>query len=208
MGWRDSGWLKAGLLIRRCYRSPRADAGCCLSKSLMSRSAVTIRVLDEASDAACIESARELLLEYGRFVLSVEGPARFCFGKLEDEVCGLPGTYAAMGGECLVAWVNEDAEDAAAGCVTYRALAAVPGGCEMKRLWVRPAFRGTGLGERLTLEVLARARVAGFAAVYLDTVPETMGSAFRMYQRLGFVECAPFHESATAGMMFMRRSLV
>src|ERR1700739_1424053 len=108
------------------------------------RDLVRIEALDYSSSTIAIEAARALLLEYGRFVLSVEGPARFCFGKLEDEVCGLPGTYAAMGGECLVAWVNEDA---AAGCVTYRALAAVPGGCEMKRLWVRPAFRGTGLGE-------------------------------------------------------------
>jgi len=174
----------------------------------MNRSEITIQALDGASDAACVATARELLLEYGRFVQSVEGPARFCFGKLEDEVRGLPATYAAMGGECLVAWINDEVENAGAGCVTYRALATVPGGCEMKRLWVRPAFRGTGLGERLTLEVLARARDAGFAAVYLDTVPETMGPAYRMYQRLGFVECAPFHESATAGMVFMRRSLV
>jgi putative acetyltransferase len=163
-----------------------------------------IEPLNTASSAATIEAARALLLEYGHFVLEAEGPARFCFGKLEDEAKGLPGSYAAQGGEILLAWMDGEA----AGCVTYRALAGVPGGCEMKRLWARPAFRGTGLGERLTQEVFDRARLAGYDAVYLDTVPETMGAAWRMYQRLGFVECPPFHGSATTGMVFMRRGLV
>ena len=162
-----------------------------------------IEVLSAASSAESIEAARNLLLEYGRFVLAAEGPARFCFGKLEDEAKGLPGTYAAKGGEMLLAW----AESVAAGCVTFRALAGIAGGCEMKRLWTRSAFRGTGLGERLTAEVLERASLAGFKAVYLDTIPETMGPAYRIYQRLGFLECEPFHESATTGMVFMRRSL-
>jgi putative acetyltransferase len=164
---------------------------------------VKIEVIDAASSAASIEAARALLLEYGRFVLEIEGPARFCFEKLEDEAKGLPDSYAVAGGELLLAWVN----GVAAGCVTYRALAGPARGCEMKRLWVRPEFRGLALGERLTLELFERARLAGFEAVYLDTVPATMGAAYRMYLRMGFVECAPFHRSATEGMMFMRHDL-
>jgi ribosomal protein S18 acetylase RimI-like enzyme len=162
-----------------------------------------IEVLDETSSSASVDAGRDLLLEYGRFVLSAEGPARFCFGKLEDEAQALPGGYAALGGAFLLAWVN----GAAAGCVTYRALPAVPGASEMKRLWVRPAFRGLHLGERLTVELFERARAAGFTSVCLDTVPETMAPAYRMYLQLGFVECPPFHESATTGMLFMRRAL-
>lgn len=177
---------------------------------------IRIEAVGEESSAATVEMAREMLLEYGRFVLAAEGPARFCFGKLEDEAKGLPGSYRAQGGELLLAWVKKNErnavavtglEDAAAGCVSYRALKSVPGGCEMKRLWVRPGFRGLALGERLTLEVFARARAAGFEAVYLDTFPEAMGPACAMYRRLGFEECEPFHGSATEGMVFMRRGL-
>lgn len=169
----------------------------------LDQSVLRIEVLDETSSPASVDAGRDLLLEYGRFVLSAEGPARFCFGKLEEEARGLPAGYAALRGAFLLAWVN----GAAAGCVTYRALAAVPGACEMKRLWVRPEFRGLHLGERLILELFERARAAGFTSVCLDTVPETMAAAYRMYLRLGFVECPPFHESATAGMLFMRRNL-
>jgi putative acetyltransferase len=165
---------------------------------------VRFEFLNRDSSADSVEAARTLLLEYGRFVLAAEGPARFCFGRLEDEAKGLPDSYASMGGELLLAWVN----GGAAGCVTYRTMGGVSGGCEMKRLWVRPGFRGLGIAERLTLQLCERARLAGFDAVYLDTMPESMGAAYRMYQRLGFVECAPFHENTAEGLVFLRRSVV
>jgi putative acetyltransferase len=164
---------------------------------------ITIEALSQASGAIAIEAARALLLEYAQFVLAAEGPARFCYGTLKEEVDGLPGSYAAKGGQLLLAWVK----DAAAGCVTYRALRSVAGACEMKRLWVRPEFRGSGIGERLTLELFDHARAAGFTSVCLDTMPDSMGSAYRMYQRLGFVECPPFHGSVAPGVVFMRRQL-
>jgi putative acetyltransferase len=166
-------------------------------------SSIRIEALSSASGAAAVEAGRTLLLEYGRFVLETEGPARFCFGKLEDEVAGLPDGFAAQRGELLLAWVD----DVAAGCVTYRELAPESDGCEMKRLWVRPEFRGLGLGELLVEALLERARDAGFTAVCLDTVPANMGSAYRMYLRLGFAECAPYHSALMDGLMFMRRSL-
>jgi ribosomal protein S18 acetylase RimI-like enzyme len=165
---------------------------------------IAIHLLDQSSDEPSIEAARALLIEYGQFVLSVEGPARFCFGKLDDEARGLPGSFAPPENGLLLAYVDGQA----AGCVTWRAMAAIPGGCEMKRLWIRAAFRGLRLGESLTLELLKQAADAGYSTVYLDTFPETMGSAHRMYRRLGFVECERFHNNATPGIAFMRKDLV
>ncbi len=170
----------------------------------MSVPVIAIEVLGGASGAAAVEAARELLLEYGQFVLQSEGPARFCFGKLQDEADGLPGNFSRMGGGFLLAWVD----GAAAGCVTYRAMLAVEGGCEMKRLWVRAGFRGLGLGERLTLELFEQARGVGYSAVYLDTMPASMGPAYLMYERLGFAVCAPYHDGVADGVVFMRRGLV
>lgn len=183
-----------------------------------------IEAVDERSAAATVETAREMLLEYGRFVLAAEGLAHFCFGTLENEARGLPQSYREQGGALLLGWVKKSKQDAvtdfrnrpgtvtdlteaAAGCVSYRALKTRPGGCEMKRLWVRPGFRGFGIGEQLTQAVLERARAAGYEAVYLDTFPAAMGSAYGIYLRLGFEECEPYHESATEGMVFMRRVL-
>jgi putative acetyltransferase len=169
----------------------------------ISESEFRIEALTEASDAASIEAARVLLMEYGRFVLAAEGPARFCFGRLEDEAKNLPRSYAAQRGELLLGWVG----DAPAGCVTYRALSTVTGACEMKRLWVRPEFRGMSLGERLIQDLITRARGAGFHSIYLDTMPASMNAAYGIYLRLGFAECAPFHESTAEGLVFMCRRL-
>ena len=164
---------------------------------------MTIQPIDGNSDTATVNAERELLLEYGRFVLAAKGPAQFCFNTVEDEASGLPASYQAQGGELLLALVD----GAAAGCVGYRAMKNRPGGCEMKRLWVRSAFRGLGLGERLTLEVLERARAAGYSDVYLDTVPEAMGAAYQMYLRNGFALCDRFNDSAIEGIAYMQRKL-
>ncbi len=165
--------------------------------------AITIEVLGGDATSQNIETARALLLEYGRFVTEAEGAAHFCFGKLQEEVDGLPDSYRSHGGDMLVANVDGNA----AGCVTYRGITAVAGGCEMKRLWVRPAFRGSGLGEQLVLSAIERATEAGFSAMYLDTFPATMRSAFEMYLRLGFEPCDPYNDSAFEGIVFMRCSL-
>ena len=158
-----------------------------------------------APDAApqVIEAARALLLEYGSFVTEAEGPAHFCFGKLREEVDGLPETYRKQGGEMLVAYVDGEA----AGCVTWHSLSSVVSTCEMKRLWVRGAFRGLGIGEQLVLAAIDQATHAGFEAMYLDTFPGTMKSAFEMYLRLGFAPCDPYHDSNFDGIVFMRRAL-
>ena len=164
---------------------------------------LSIQVLESDSAPQAIESARALLLEYGRFVNEAESPAHFCFGKLQEEVDGLPDSYRKQGGEMLLAHVDRDA----AGCVTYRAVAAIPGACEMKRLWVRPPFRGLGLGEQLTLAAIGHATRAGYDAMYLDTFPATMKSAFDLYRRHGFTPCDAYNDSDFEGIVFMRRPL-
>ena len=164
---------------------------------------VAIEALSSTASPETIETARALLLEYGRFVTEAEGEAHFRFGKLQEEADGLPDFYHKQQGEMLLAWADRDA----AGCVTYRAIPRIGGACEMKRLWVRPEFRGSRLSERLVRTAIERAAWAGFDAMYLDTFPGTMRSAYEMYLRLGFKACAPFHDSDFEGLVFMRRSL-
>ena len=158
-----------------------------------------------ATDASpqAVEDARALLLEYGRFVTEAEAPAHFCYGKLQEEMDGLPDFYRRQRGEMLVAYV----EGTPAGCVTWREIPSIGGGCEMKRLWVRPEFRGVKLSVGLVLAAIERAAMGGFDAMYLDTFPATMRSAYEMYLRLGFSPCAPYHDSNFEGLVFMRRPL-
>lgn len=165
--------------------------------------AITIEALGSEASPQEIESARALLLEYGRFVTEAEGPAHFCYGKLEHEMNGLPDFYRNYRGQMLLAHVD----GAAAGCVTWRTLSSVVNTCEMKRFWVRPAFRGLGVGERLVVTAIEQAAEAGFDAMYLDTFPGTMRSAFEMYLRLGFAPCDPYNDSTFEGIVFMRRLL-
>ena len=173
-----------------------------MSSPLRPSVTVSVEALATGASSGAIETARTLLREYGRFVTEAEGPAHFCYGKLQEEIDGLPDTYRKQGGEMLVA--NVDGE--AAGCVTYRAIPGVERACEMKRLWVRSAFRGLSLGETLVLRAIEEART-GFEAMYLDTFPGTMKSAYDMYRRLGFVPCAPYNDSDFNGIVFMRRPL-
>src|SRR5438045_9218081 len=91
-----------------------------------------------------IAEARELLVEYGRFVIAQPGVARFCFGALEKEAAGLPQSYIEQGGGCLVAQVNGEP----AGFVAWRVVPepVARDAWELKRLWVRSEGRGLGLG--------------------------------------------------------------
>ncbi|GGH01945.1 hypothetical protein GCM10011586_17080 [Silvibacterium dinghuense] len=165
--------------------------------------AFAIESISAQSSSDSITEAREMLLEYGRFVMAAEGLSEHWFAKLEGEARGLPEFFAGHGGAMLVARVD----GLAAGCVTYRALPDIAGGCEMKRLWVRDEFRGLGLGERLVQALMESAADAGYEAVYCDTIPASMGSAYRMYLRLGFVACEPYHPDFMEGMVFLRQEL-
>jgi len=148
-----------------------------------------------------IAEARELLLEYGRFVMAQPGVARFCFGTLEKEAEGLPQSYIDQGGGSLVAQVKGKP----AGFVAWRAVpeSVAHHAWELKRLWVRSEGRGLGLGRALTQTVLDRAGAARRTAVYLDTVPEAMTAAHRLYLDMGFVPTAQYNDNPVDGLAYL-----
>jgi len=156
-------------------------------------------------DASRVEEARQLLLEYGRFVMAQPGVARFCFGTLEKEAERLPLSYQELGGGCLVA----SAKGGPVGFVAWRTVpeTVATNAWELKRLWVRSAGRGMGLGRALTQAVLHRAVASGRSAVYLDTVPEAMQAAHRLYLDMGFVPCLPYNDNPVEGLAYLVKHL-
>jgi GNAT superfamily N-acetyltransferase len=157
------------------------------------------------SSPAAIAQARELLLEYGSFVISQPACARFCYGSLEKEAARLPLSYYEQGGGCLLAHVLGEPT----GFIAWRALpiSVAPSAWELKRLWVRPNGRGLGLGRALTQAVLDRAAVAGCKAVFLDTVPASMDAAYRLYLQMGFEPCAPYNENPMEEIAYLMKRL-
>jgi ribosomal protein S18 acetylase RimI-like enzyme len=168
---------------------------------------IHLEELAQASPLGALAAARELLLEYGRFVLAQPGAGRFCFGTLEEEAAGLPASFLGQGGGSLLAWAREEP----AGFVAWRAMTAnegvVPGSWELKRLWVRPAGRGLGLGRMLTEAVLDRAAASGGKAIYLDTAPASMGNAYRLYLEMGFTPCDRYNENPVEGLAYLVKIL-
>jgi GNAT superfamily N-acetyltransferase len=163
--------------------------------------------ISEHSSPELIAAARELLLEYGRFVVAQPGAARFCFGSLEKEAARLPHSYLEQHGGCLIATSRK----APVGFIAWRALApsahVIENAWEMKRLWVRPVARGLGLGRRLTEAVIARAKAAHRKAIYLDTAPASMTAAHSMYQQMGFEPCASYNDTPVDGLVWMVKTL-
>jgi putative acetyltransferase len=152
-------------------------------------------VLSPARVPEDIETIRTLFREYSAG-LGVD----LCFQGFEAELEGLPGDYATPAGRLLVAW---DAA-AAAACVALRRLDA--DACEMKRLYVRPRYRRTGLGRRLVEAVIGDARAIGYARMRLDTLP-SMHEAIALYQRLGFRPSEPYRHNPVPGAVFMELRL-
>jgi ribosomal protein S18 acetylase RimI-like enzyme len=152
-------------------------------------------VIRPASGAADLEAVRALFDEYVR-ELGVD----LCFQGFAQERDGLPGEYAPPGGRLLLA----ERGGSAAGCVALRPLDGDTG--EMKRLFLRPSARGSGLGRRLVLAVIAEARGAGYERLRLDTLP-SMGAAIAMYRGLGFREIAPYRHNPVPGALFLELAL-
>lgn len=124
-----------------------------------------------------------------------------CFQGFQEELSGLPGDYAEPRGALLLAWVDETV----AGCCALRPLdtSDYTNAAEMKRLYVRPAFRGLGLGRLLTEGILDAARSAGYSCVLLDTLDD-MESARALYEDLGFEEIPPYYHNPHAGAHYLK----
>ena len=118
-----------------------------------------------------------------------------CFASFEQELAGLPGDYASPGGALLLA--RDGAQ--AAGCVALRRHDASRG--EMKRLYVRDRYRGSGLGRRLAEEIIMESKRKRYARLLLDTLPKMTG-AIALYRALGFRETGPYSEAPTPGAIF------
>jgi GNAT superfamily N-acetyltransferase len=146
-----------------------------------------------------LEPARAILREYARS-LDVD----LCFQNFEAELAALPGEYAGPSGQFLLAYVG----DALAGCGGLRALddGEHADACEMKRLYVRPAFRRFGLGRLLAQVLLDEARRSGYRAMLLDTLDD-MEAARELYASLGFVEVAPYYYNPLPGAHYLKADL-
>jgi GNAT superfamily N-acetyltransferase len=144
---------------------------------------------------AALTSVRALLQEYwDSFGFTP------CFQRFGDELAGLPGAYAPPGGRLALATIDGQQ----AGCIALRRVDALR--AEAKRLYVRPGFRGHGLGRALLEWVMAEARAAGYLEIVGDTMPE-MRDALALYDRMGFERVAPYAEQPTEGAIFIRIKL-
>ncbi|MBI4206685.1 MAG: GNAT family N-acetyltransferase [Betaproteobacteria bacterium] len=130
---------------------------------------------------------RQLFLEYAQSL-----GFSLCFQGFDKEVASLPGDYAPPGGCLVIARSGGEV----AGCVGVRPLDRTR--CEMKRLYVKPMFRGRGWGRRLAEAAITRARAAGYRRMYLDTLP-AMKEARALYASLDFKPCAPYYDNTCLG---------
>ncbi|MGA9966232.1 MAG: GNAT family N-acetyltransferase [Terriglobales bacterium] len=150
----------------------------------------------QAESAAHVAQARELFQEYAQSL-----GVNLCFQNFEQELAGLPGHYAPPGGRLLLA----EYDGQLAGCVALHKWE--DGVCEMKRLYLRPSFRGKGLGRSIAEKIIAEARGIGYQRMRLDTIEPLMKDAVEMYRKLGFREIAPYRPNPIAGAMYMELQL-
>jgi ribosomal protein S18 acetylase RimI-like enzyme len=153
------------------------------------------RLIVPALDPRSLATVRELFEEYAG-ALGID----LGFQDFSTELETLPGSYAPPLGRLLLALQD----GAPAGCVALRPLE--PGIAEMKRLYVRPAFRGGGWGRILAERIIAEALVAEYARMRLDTLP-SMAGARALYRSLGFREIPPYRHNPVAGTAFLELAL-
>jgi putative acetyltransferase len=149
-----------------------------------------------AESPAQVALVRELFLEYAQSL-----GVNLCFQNFEAELAELPGHYAPPGGRLLLAEYKRQL----CGCVALHQWE--PGVCEMKRLYLRPLFRGKGLGRAIAETIIAEARNIGYRQMRLDTIEPIMKDAVEMYRKLGFREIAPYRPNPIAGAMYMELQL-
>lgn len=147
-------------------------------------------------DDPALEQVRALFCEYAASL-----DFNLCFQSFEQELASLPGKYAPPSGRLYLALID----GAPAGCAALRALPDGTG--ELKRLYIRPAYRGQGLGRLLSERIIAEARAIGYPALRLDTIETQMPQATALYRALGFTPIAPYYENPVPGALFMELKL-
>ncbi len=169
----------------------------------------SLHELDSDSPASVLAAAKELLLEYGAFVAAQPSIATFCYGDLKNEAANLPQSYLSQDGGSLVA----RCAGSWSGFIAWRTLPApeLASAWELKRLWIRPSARGLGVGRALVQAVIDRALAAGKSRLLLDTAPDSMAAAVRLYQEMGFTQCEAYYSGVNSpplpGVIFMSKSL-
>ena len=163
-----------------------------------------------------MDAVREIFREYERSL-----GISLCFQSFDKELAGLPGKYAPPKGRLLLA----KSSGQVAGCIALRPLASDETGdashcqdgrgrpsphmhlCEMKRLYVRQAFRGLQLGRKLADRAIAEARSIGYTHMRLDTMPSLMSTAVDLYRKLGFYEIPPYCENPSPDVLYLEIDL-
>ena len=151
-------------------------------------------IISEARSATEIAQARTLFQEY-----AAETKLSLCFQNFAEELASLPGCYSAPEGRLLLAQCN----GRVAGCAGLRLLE--PGICEMKRLYVRPEFRGMKIGRALVEALIEAATAQGYRRMRLDTLPHLI-PALELYRALGFREIAPYR-NPNEGVLYLELNL-
>lgn len=154
-------------------------------------------MLVQAETEAHVAQVRELFLEYEKSL-----GIKLCFQNFDRELAELPGDYVPPGGRLLLA----EYDGQVAGCVAMHQWE--PGVCEMKRLYLRPGFRGKGIGRVIAETIIAQARKIGYQRMLLDTIEPLMKDAVEMYRKLGFREIAPYRPNPSEGVLYMELQLI
>ncbi len=155
---------------------------------------LTLELIDSPAHPQ-LPALRSLLFEYQRWT-----GVDLCFQEFEKEIQELPGAYAPPDGRLYLAWIGSEL----AGCIALRRLDAKSG--EMKRLYLRPAYQGQGLGRQLAECIILEAKQVGYQRIMLDTLP-VMQAAQAMYAKLGFRETQAYVDNPVVGVKYMALEL-
>lgn len=159
-----------------------------MEKTMINSSTITFKMVD--SDEL-IEQTRKIFREYQE---SIE--TDLCFQKFEEELASLPGKYSLPQGRLYLTFIDDEI----VGCVALRPMEDK--NCEMKRLYVRPEYRGIGLGRILAEKIINDAKEIGYKKMFLDTL-DTMTFAVKLYNKLGFQDSHEYCFNPIEGAIFM-----
>lgn len=150
----------------------------------------------QVTTKAHINESKTLFLEYSNWLGEL-----FCFQGFDEELAALPGKYAPPEGRLYLVI----SRGAPAGCIAMRKIA--DGICEMKRLYLRPGARGLGIGKKLVELVISDAKNIGYNKMRLDTLPDKMKEAQKLYKSTGFYEIKPYYNNPIEGVVYMELEL-